>query len=230
VVGPEPIVFKDCDIPLRLFLRCRDPTYWTFPKLISLRVQLQDNTGWPISRIMFGRFAGEDILTCGVCKNVSVVGSDVYSRQLSLPSVRVREVSSKHGDKAFRLFFELVEFPSVCTRSEPFFVKCERMKTPSYKLQSDKQRKRRIENASKQPQTKHVHSATGDITVQQASSDTRASTTIIQHSIHAMPASTAIMSQLEGEAHVRTAVGTVTELPEDLVSGMLEQHLQPRKD
>eukprot|EP00698_Gefionella_okellyi_P022373 TRINITY_DN740_c1_g1_i1.p1 TRINITY_DN740_c1_g1~~TRINITY_DN740_c1_g1_i1.p1 ORF type:complete len:494 (+),score=125.72 TRINITY_DN740_c1_g1_i1:62-1543(+) len=134
VMGPSAQVFKDAAIRLRVKLVGPTDLAARFPPRITLTLALEDMHGHHVTTVLKGRRAGARMLaqeefTVGFAANM----------EAELRNVRVREVSSNHAGTAFSLVVRMPQYPNiVAARSTLFYVRSERMRSPSYQSQSTK--------------------------------------------------------------------------------------------
>eukprot|EP00698_Gefionella_okellyi_P014782 TRINITY_DN410_c0_g1_i1.p1 TRINITY_DN410_c0_g1~~TRINITY_DN410_c0_g1_i1.p1 ORF type:complete len:541 (+),score=117.73 TRINITY_DN410_c0_g1_i1:182-1624(+) len=155
--GPNKQVYKDAIVPLRLRLNLTTNVIQrlaatgerkVWPRRLAFGISLESMDGTPVEYVVKGPRAGERMLLHEAYE-LDLLGQDPNFREINVPDVRVREVSSNHGGIAFALVARLPQFTQVpAARSALFYVKSERMRTPSYRFQAERQRVRRAAAAA----------------------------------------------------------------------------------
>jgi hypothetical protein len=157
VRGPERTQFKDSRIRLELRLELVQGSPVSFGRQVRVLVAVEDGEGHAVQTIQRGPHMGESILA-----QEEFMVPLTATGALALSNVRIREVARNHGARDFQLVFTLPVCVSllyvcrVCTdlpvqdypfvpaaRSQPFMVRSERLRSPSYIAQLVTQREQR---------------------------------------------------------------------------------------
>eukprot|EP00698_Gefionella_okellyi_P003957 TRINITY_DN13668_c0_g1_i1.p1 TRINITY_DN13668_c0_g1~~TRINITY_DN13668_c0_g1_i1.p1 ORF type:complete len:363 (-),score=51.16 TRINITY_DN13668_c0_g1_i1:75-1163(-) len=129
VVGPVSQIYKDANVGIKVKIVSEpDADNSGFQSIVHVHVALVDVHNNVIETIVKGRSAGARILAQELF--TVPLTSD---RHFMIPNIRVREVSANHGGAAFALQISLPRQPQVApARSQLFYVRSERMRSPSY--------------------------------------------------------------------------------------------------
>eukprot|EP00698_Gefionella_okellyi_P003998 TRINITY_DN13703_c0_g1_i1.p1 TRINITY_DN13703_c0_g1~~TRINITY_DN13703_c0_g1_i1.p1 ORF type:complete len:354 (-),score=63.95 TRINITY_DN13703_c0_g1_i1:159-1220(-) len=135
VEGPEKQIFKDAAVPIRLVLRAPNATLSALPNNINVSLTLESLDGRKLDRIVRGCMAGQPILSAAQFEIERATATDEVL-ELSVPDVRIREVSNHHGGLPLMLVARFPQLDGVePAKSKLFHVRSAQLNTPSYMKQ-----------------------------------------------------------------------------------------------